>query len=171
VILIRLPQCSERRQLRFSSPGSAARFGPTSWTRGSSRESTITSPARGDTPAGNAPASSASAGDGPPSLASTCWRRVNRSAVSALCSSWITIAWLASLVWMMWRGALPFKLMASILVAAACLLAVPSDWQHNPYTDFGYQPNVDKFNQMPAGASHDFPLNPAGWWQMTLIKH
>jgi hypothetical protein len=31
------------------------------WTRASSRESTITSTARGDTPAGNAPASSVSA--------------------------------------------------------------------------------------------------------------
>src|SRR5437762_10619319 len=35
------------------------------WTRGSSRESTVTSPASGDTLAGDSPASSAPAGDDP----------------------------------------------------------------------------------------------------------
>jgi hypothetical protein len=81
------------------------------------------------------------------------------------------VAWLVSLVWMMWRGALPFKVVASVLVAAVCLLAVPSDWQYNPYTDFGYQTNVDKFNELPAGRSYDFTLNPHEQWKMKLIKH
>lgn len=79
------------------------------------------------------------------------------------------LTWMSCLVWMMWRGWVPLRVCAWILVAGACAIGIPSDWRHPAFVDYGYQTNVERFQQVPQGTRYDFALNPKGW-HMVLVK-
>ncbi|MFN6436774.1 MAG: hypothetical protein RMY35_007675 [Nostoc sp. DedSLP01] len=58
----------------------------------------------------------------------------------------------------------------ALTILATMSIAIVTDWQHPPFTDFKFASYADKFVELPPGQEMIIPTNPAPW-SIKLIKH
>lgn len=80
------------------------------------------------------------------------------------------LALMATLVWLVGRQRpVIVRLLAGVLT---CIMAVGlvAHWPYRPFEDFHFASYVAAFEELPSGATGQFPLSPAGIWSMKLVK-
>ena len=80
------------------------------------------------------------------------------------------LALMATLVWLLGRQRpLAVRLVAGVLTCVMTV-ALVTHWPYRPFEDFHFESYVEAFEELPPGATGQFPLNPAGLWTMKLVK-
>jgi hypothetical protein len=79
------------------------------------------------------------------------------------------LAFVATSVWMASQSGLPGRIVGIVLLTTMLVFGIPHDWKHPRLVDYDFGQYAAEYENAPAGAEVEIPINPPGW-KMTLVK-